>query len=52
MDIHVYLSIREEIESGPEPGEEGRQDIKPKTSDSGQGESGGQGDRQDGKVKG
>ena len=44
--------FREEIKSGPEAVEEGRQDIKPRTSDSVQRESGGQGDRQDGRVKG
>ena len=34
MDIHVDLSIQEEIESGPDVVEEGSQDIKPKSSDS------------------
>ena len=33
-DIHIDLSIREEIESVSEAVEEGRRDIKPKTSDS------------------
>ena len=51
MEIHVDLSIREEIESGPEAVEEGRRWIKPKTTNSVQRESGGQGGRQDGKVK-
>ena len=41
MDIHVDLSIREEIESGPEVVEEGRRDINPNTSDSVQRKSGG-----------
>ena len=51
MDIHVNLNIQEDIESGPEAMEEGRRDIMPKTSDSVQRESGGHGDRQEGKVK-
>ena len=40
MDLHVDLSILEEIISRPEAVEEGGQDIKPITSDSAQRESG------------
>ena len=49
MEIHVDLSILEEIESGPEAVEEEISSQKPWIQCR---ESGGQGERQDGKVKG